>query len=99
MNQAGLQATNVVVQNLNEADVDLYAWISDTLHYAGIAWVGTACRSSGGYKTSLTGGPSRSNAIVETAEVSNTILHRLHYIYQWYALFPSLIFTCSIFII
>ena len=56
------------VEALNESDVDLYAWICDgSGSYTGLAWVGTACSTS--YKTSITRGPSRYNAIIETAEV------------------------------
>ena len=55
-----------------ENDVALYAWIVDGGRANGMAWLGAACKSgSGGMsKTSITRGPSRRNAIIETAEVS-----------------------------
>ena len=56
------------MQKLNEPDVDLYAWIVNSGSYTGIAYLGSACEIR--RKTSLTRGPSRGNAIVETAEVS-----------------------------
>ena len=55
-----------------ENDVAMYAWIVDGGGANGMAWLGAACKSgSGGIsKTSITRGPSRRNAIIETAEVS-----------------------------
>ena len=61
------------VRRLNEPQVDLYAWISDfTSGCAGIAaGIGTACDNNEHRKVSVTAGPSRANAVVETAEVRN----------------------------
>ena len=56
------------VRRLNEPDVDLYAWITNTGAVNGIAaGIGTACDNIEFKKTSMTRGPSR--GVVETAEV------------------------------
>ena len=58
---------------LNENNIDMYTWIVDgSGKYTGLAWLGSACHTgTGGFsKTSVSKGPSRRNAIVETAEVS-----------------------------
>ena len=57
---------------LGENDVALYAWIVDGGGANGMAWLGSACEhgSGGKSKTSITRGPSRQNAIIETAEAS-----------------------------
>ena len=58
----------------NESDVDMYAWIVDGGGDNGMSWLGTACKTGNGgkSKTSVTRGPSRHNAIIETAEVSRS---------------------------
>ena len=51
----------------------MYAWIVDgSGSYTGLAWLGSACNTGTGRwsKTSVTRGPSRWNAIIETSEVS-----------------------------
>ena len=51
----------------------MYAWIVDgSGSYTGLAWLGSACYTGTGRwsKTSVTRGPSRWNAIIETSEVS-----------------------------
>ena len=51
--------------------MDLYAWINNKGSCSGVAaGIGTACDNRNFRKTSLTRGPSRSNAVVETAEVN-----------------------------
>ena len=68
MNTDGLAQTRPLIQNLNEPDVDLYAWIGNTPEGSGttgMGYGGALC--SGSYRTSLTRGPSR--GVVETAEV------------------------------
>ena len=61
---------------LKDYDIDMYAWIVDgSGKYTGLAWLGMAC-DNGKYRyprcrTSVTRGPSRYNAIIETAEVSS----------------------------
>ena len=56
---------------MNDDEVNLYAWIVDGGGDNGIAWLGSACKTGSGEnsKTSLVRGPSRYNAIIETAEV------------------------------
>ena len=60
---------------MNDEEVNLYAWIVDGGGDNGIAWLGSACKTGSGEnsKTSLVRGPSRYNAIIETAEVFLTI--------------------------
>ena len=55
-----------------EKDVAMYAWIVDGGGANGMAWLGAACKIGSGEKskTSITRGPSRRNAVIETAEVS-----------------------------
>ena len=67
VSRLGLSVTADQVE-INEPDVDLYAWITNGGGSNGIAYTGGAC--SVRWKTSLTRGPSRYNAIIETAEVS-----------------------------
>ena len=57
---------------LNESDIAMYAWIVDGGGINGLAFTGSACRIGSGEssKTSMTRGPSRYDAIIETAEVS-----------------------------
>ena len=69
--ELGLEETASEVKKLNDPDVDLYAWITDGGDGAGRAYIAGACDSRRHRKTSLTKGPSRRNAVVETAEVSN----------------------------
>ena len=56
-----------------ENDIAMYAWIVDSGGANGMAWLGAACKSGYGEKskTSITRGPSRRNAVIETAEVSS----------------------------
>ena len=63
---------------LADDSIDMYIWIVDgSGPYTGMAWLGSACYTGSATctrncyaKTSLTRGPSRRNAIIETAEVS-----------------------------
>jgi hypothetical protein len=66
-----LKKVSVKTAEYNETDVDMYAWIVDGGGDNGMAWLGTACKTGSGEKskTSITRGPSRHNAIIETAEV------------------------------
>ena len=72
VNFKNLKKLSVKTAEYNEDDVDMYAWIVDGGGANGLAWVGTSCKTGSGEssKTSLTRGPSRYNAIIETAEVS-----------------------------
>ena len=60
----------------NDDSVDLMVWVVDgSGPYTGLAFLGAACDSgsteyTSSSKTSVTRGPSRYNAIIETAEVS-----------------------------
>ena len=67
-----LKKLSVKTAEYNESDVDMYAWIVDNGGDNGISWLGTACKTGTGEKskTSITRGPSRHHAIIETAEVS-----------------------------
>ena len=70
LNTNGLAQTRPVIQNLNEPDVDLYAWIGNTpagSGYGGMGYIGGNCDNQWNLKTSLTRGPSR--GVIETAEV------------------------------
>ena len=72
VNLDNLKRLSVKTAELNESDVDMYTWVVDGGGDNGLAWVGTACKTGSGEKskTSLTRGPSRYHAIIETAEVS-----------------------------
>ena len=64
----GLYYTRDWVIANGSADIDLYAWTTNSATgFAGIAYSPGAC--SGKFRTSLTAGPRR--GVVETAEVSN----------------------------
>ena len=67
-----LTVSDLTIQ-MNNDDADLVAWIVDTGDYNGYAYLGSACQYGktgwGQSKTSITRGPSRTNAIIETAEV------------------------------
>ena len=55
----GLDKTVELVQMLNEKDVDLYAWITDTRDDSGttgVAYLGKACDNSNWMKTSINAG-------------------------------------------
>ena len=67
---------------LNDEEVNLYAWIVDGGGDNGIAWLGSACKTGSGEnsKTSLVRGPSRYNAIIETAEVILMVLEYCRYL-------------------
>ena len=64
---SGLHQTFEYVNQLNEPDVEVYAWITDHDGSNGVAALGGACNWP---RSSLTRGPSRSNSVVETAEVN-----------------------------
>jgi len=73
----GLAHTVGLVEGLNERDVDLYAWITDTRDgsgTAGVAYVGKACDNSGWRKTSINSGPTLDQSILVTA---NTLSHEI----------------------
>ena len=72
-----LEKLSVKTAEYNEDGVDMYAWIVDGGGANGMAWVGTACETGLGdtSKTSITRGPSRYNAIIETAEVNLYSMH------------------------
>ena len=60
-------------ENVKDDEIDLYVWLVDGAgSYTGYGYIGSACDSHYGQKTSMTRGPSRSNAIVETAEVGKS---------------------------
>ena len=71
VNPTNLRKLSTKTKELNEDEVDMYAWIVDGGGDNGVAWLGAACKTGTGEqsKTSLTRGPSRYNAIIETAEV------------------------------
>ena len=76
----GLAYTVTLVEGLNEPDVDLYAWITDTRAggggVAGVAYVGKACDNLYWRKTSINSGPtvSAQGSIIVTA---NTMSHEI----------------------
>ena len=78
-----LSETVPLVQNLNEPDVDIYAWISDTRDdsgYAGWAYTGKACDNNNWLKTSISSGPTLASlgSIVATAHIlAHEIGHNL----------------------
>ena len=70
LNTDGLDQTIPEVRNLNEPDVDLYAWFGNTpagSGKTGKGYIGGNCDNRWNQKTSLTRGPSR--GVIETAEV------------------------------
>ena len=73
VNYESLKKLSVKTAELDEDEVDMYAWIVDGGGDNGIAWLGTACKTGSGMnsKTSIVRGPSRYHAIIETAEVSS----------------------------
>ena len=72
VNRESLRKLSVKTAELNEDEVNMYAWIVDGGGDNGIAWVGKACKTGSGKKskTTMVRGPSRYHAIIETAEVS-----------------------------
>ena len=74
INHDNIEKLSSFTAEMNEPDVALYAWITDNGGDNGLAFTGTACNvgSMENSKTSMTRGPSRSNAIIETAEVPGT---------------------------
>ena len=73
VNKESLDKLSVKTAELNEDEVNMYAWIVDGGGDNGIAYLGTACKTGSGKKskTSIVRGPSRYHAIIETAEVSS----------------------------
>ena len=71
VNYTNLNKLSRISSELNETEIALYAWIVDGRGSNGLAYTGSACYSGTGQrsKTSITRGPSRYNAIIETAEV------------------------------
>ena len=71
VNLESLRKLSAKTAELNENEVNMYAWIVDGGGDNGIAWLGSACKTGTGEnsKTSTVRGPSRYNAIIETAEV------------------------------
>ena len=71
VNITNLQKLSTISAELNETDIALYAWVVDGGGANGLAYTGSACYSGSGErsKTSVSRGPSRYNAIIETAEV------------------------------
>ena len=70
INPDNIEKLSSFTAEMNEPDVALYAWITDNAGMNGLAFKGTACHvGPGKTKTSMTRGPSRWDAIVETAEV------------------------------
>ena len=82
VNLESLRKLSAKTAELNDEEVNLYAWIVDGGGDNGIAWLGSACKTGSGEnsKTSLVRGPSRYNAIIETAEVVITILKHYSYL-------------------
>ena len=74
INHDNIEKLSSFTAEMNEPDVALYAWITDNQGMNGLAFTGTACNvgSEEKSKTSMTRGPSRYDAIVETAEVPST---------------------------
>ena len=79
----GLAKTVELVEELNQEDVDLYAWITNTRDdsgTAGVAYIGGACDNSRWYKTSINSGPTLSSSggiIVLAHTLSHEIGHNL----------------------
>ena len=71
VNYTNLNKLSEISAELDEKDIALYAWVVDGRGSNGLAYTGSACYSGTGRrsKTSLTRGPSRYNAVIETAEV------------------------------
>ena len=100
VSETDLDKLSIHSAKLNEADIDLYGWITDDgiNNAVGLAWLGSACTSGDATctpgnpynecwaKTSVTQGPSRQQAIIETAEVSCFCF--LILIAPWYFILP-----------
>ena len=71
VNITNLKKLSTISAELNETDIALYSWVVDGGGANGLAYTGSACYSGTGErsKTSVSQGPSRYNAIIETAEV------------------------------
>ena len=71
VNDTNLFKLSSKAAELNESDISMYAWITDHGGAFGLAFLGAACHVGSGSrsKVSITRGPSRYNAIIETAEV------------------------------
>lgn len=84
VNYTELNELSRVSSELNETDIALYAWIVDGGGSNGLAYTGSACFSGNGErsKTSISRGPSRYNAIIETAEVSENVF--MHYLCSFF---------------
>ena len=79
----GLAKTVELVEELNEEDVDLYAWITNTRDdsgIAGVAYIGGACDNDRWYKTSINSGPTADRVggvVVLAGTLSHEIGHNL----------------------
>ena len=79
----GLDKTVELVEELNEKDVDIYAWITNTRDgsgTAGVAFLGKACDNSAWLKTSLNSGPTVDpvgGVVVLASTLSHEIGHNL----------------------
>ena len=79
----GLDKTAELVEELNEKDVDLYAWITNTRDKsgtAGVAFLGKACDNSAWQKTSINSGPTVDpvgGVVVLASTLSHEIGHNL----------------------
>ena len=80
VNFTELHELSTVSSDLNETEIALYAWIVDGGGSNGLAFTGSACYSGTGErsKTSMSRGPSRYNAIIETAEVYLITFFAIH---------------------
>ena len=75
----GLDKTVELVQMLNEKDVDLYAWITDTRDDSGttgVAYLGGACDNSKWMKTSINAGVTI-DPVGGILALANTLSHEV----------------------
>ena len=75
----GLDKTVELVQMLNEKDVDLYAWITDTRDDSGttgVAYLGKACDNSNWMKTSINAGVTI-DPVGGILALANTLRHEV----------------------
>ena len=86
----GLDKTVELVQMLNEKDVDLYAWITDTRDDSGttgVAYLGAACDNSKWMKTSINAGVTI-DPVGGILALANTLSHEVGHNLAFFQMCP-----------
>ena len=93
----GLDKTVELVQMLNEKDVDLYAWITDTRDDSGttgVAYLGGACDNSNWKKTSINAGVTI-DPVGGIFALANTLSHEVRHNYFFFKCVPFHVYIFS----